>query len=886
MNKKLLSIILVLAMTVGMLAVVPMTVSATVTDVWDGSVATAFAGGSGTENDPYKIANGAHLAYLAAESNKGNSFSGAYFILTNDIALNSGNAEDWEVTAPANMFTPIGVWNSGFAGCFDGKGHTISGMYQNGNGNMGLFGNIGGGAIIKNLAIVNTYVKSSAGESGALVGQSDRSSTNDILIENVYIEASVYGGNSSVGGVIGNLSNSQAGYTAGSLTMKQVTFVGCVEATNYVSGLIGDARNVIFDIDDCLVFADIKATSGQYAAGFVGRSNSSLTFVEKYDQVATNCILAGGSVTATKNTKYNRAFISSSGSTSKPLAEYCYNAISGLSTMRNADTTDDAPSADILQAELYGFYEEESAIDWEQLTEWARPEKDIARPKGIAEGFEIHPFRELTNGTGTEADPYKIGSAEELDILSELSMTNTFENTYFELTADIALTGENNHRPIGTWESAFGGIFDGKGHTISGMNIVKNGDALALFGVIQGGAVIKNLVLLDAHVESTNSGVVAALVGQTNRENDGDVTISNVFADAEIIGKGSEVGGIVANLSDSNTNYTAGTVNISNTVFSGSVTTTKNYCGGIVGNARNVTVNLTNCANYGTVSANGQYVGGLISGMANAYTVTNCISAGSVEAKDETLAAIVYSKDAKAEDAIRTITSTYYVTGTANDATANRVDEGATIIALDSKSVLIGESAVVIEGWAVRANDYIVPADILEYLPAADIIKFTITWKNHDGTLLAEELYEYGSLLTYKGDAPTKAEDDRYYYRHNGWMIGEAHIDLTKYIVTEDATLVADFYRERKPVDDTPDNDAPDDDTPDNNDTSSGEESTSSVDTSSTEGTEQEKSPEKPDNSDLPITPIIVISIVVIAVMAVAVTVTVMAIKSKNKKED
>ena len=38
---------------------------------WDGSVATAFAGGDGTESNPYQIADGAQLAYLASEVNKG-----------------------------------------------------------------------------------------------------------------------------------------------------------------------------------------------------------------------------------------------------------------------------------------------------------------------------------------------------------------------------------------------------------------------------------------------------------------------------------------------------------------------------------------------------------------------------------------------------------------------------------------------------------------------------------------------------------------------------------------------------------------------------------------------------------------------------------------------
>ena len=42
--------------------------------VWDGTVSTSFAGGSGTEADPYQIANGADLAYLAKLTNEAKEF--------------------------------------------------------------------------------------------------------------------------------------------------------------------------------------------------------------------------------------------------------------------------------------------------------------------------------------------------------------------------------------------------------------------------------------------------------------------------------------------------------------------------------------------------------------------------------------------------------------------------------------------------------------------------------------------------------------------------------------------------------------------------------------------------------------------------------------------
>ena len=82
-------------------------------DVWDGTVAEGFAAGSGTEADPYLIATGAQLAYLAKSVNEGNAYSGKVIALAADVDLND---REW---------TPIGNGNAPFEGIFDGKGHVI-----------------------------------------------------------------------------------------------------------------------------------------------------------------------------------------------------------------------------------------------------------------------------------------------------------------------------------------------------------------------------------------------------------------------------------------------------------------------------------------------------------------------------------------------------------------------------------------------------------------------------------------------------------------------------------------------------------------------------------------------------------------------------------------
>ena len=85
-------------------------------DVWDGTIAEGFAAGSGTEADPYLIATGAQLAYLAKSVNEGNAYSGQVIALAADVDLND---REW---------TPIGNGNAPFDGIFDGKNHSISNL--------------------------------------------------------------------------------------------------------------------------------------------------------------------------------------------------------------------------------------------------------------------------------------------------------------------------------------------------------------------------------------------------------------------------------------------------------------------------------------------------------------------------------------------------------------------------------------------------------------------------------------------------------------------------------------------------------------------------------------------------------------------------------------
>jgi hypothetical protein len=119
-------------------------------DVWDGSISLGYAGGKGTEDDPYMIEKASQLAFMAYQVNNGDAYKNMYFILNNDLDLNN---IEW---------IPIGRYkyenykdiNLPFAGYFDGNNKKIYNLQiiDENNKWAGLFGNLYE-ATIKNINI-------------------------------------------------------------------------------------------------------------------------------------------------------------------------------------------------------------------------------------------------------------------------------------------------------------------------------------------------------------------------------------------------------------------------------------------------------------------------------------------------------------------------------------------------------------------------------------------------------------------------------------------------------------------------------------------------------------------------------------------------------------
>ena len=71
---------------------------------------------------------------------------------------------------------------------------------------------------------------------------------------------------------------------------------------------------------------------------------------------------------------------------------------------------------------------------------------------------------------------------------------------------------------------------------------------------------------------------------------------------------------------------------------------------------------------------------------------------------------------------------------------------------------------------------------------------YTITWKNHDGTVLeVDEKVKKGDTPSYDGATPTKPNDDRYSYTFNGW-------DPSISEVIKDEVYTATYKQEKTPI--------------------------------------------------------------------------------------
>ena len=459
------------------------TAAATVTP--DVSVAWGTADNAdGMQAHPYLISSVAELNLLAEKVNAGKSFLGKYFRLMADIEYDS---------SVKNNFTPIGFGSDAvFCGYFDGNGHCVSGLNVNksGESHIGLFGNASGAVII----------------STVLSGCS-------------------FNGDNYVGGIVGKM---ESGIVSNCLVLN--TKITCPNTCGMIAGYSGGKLKLSNNYYD-----NQSNLNGRYGNGIGVNSNNN------------------------DNASFGVRIIGADGVTIKPAEDVLGGYESGFkiyssglmyqnvlfkkeqTTVTLSITyTGNIPQDHVLEGfKAYGVMMSEAGGNYSVSLQ------------GI-EDCVIEPCIAIQywTGTGTEDDPYLITSIAGMNHLAEeVNNGNTYENKHFALGKDLEYdrSVENNFEPIGNNPKFFKASFDGRGHTISGVNVLSADDAgdVGIFGFVQGTSgnrrYIRNLTVVNSSFVSTNRDDVAAICGNSDYA---DIENCHVGSDVYVSGR-SYVGGIV-----------------------------------------------------------------------------------------------------------------------------------------------------------------------------------------------------------------------------------------------------------------------------------------------------------------------------------------------------
>lgn len=245
---------------------------------------------------------------------------------------------------------------------------------------------------------------------------------------------------------------------------------------------------------------------------------------------------------------------------------------------------------------------------------------------------------EFGGGDGTQNNPYKILTAEQLAFLAQsVNGGETYLNQYFKLENNIKLNDISNFEnwetetPLNAWTPIgsdtkyhFDGFFDGNGKTISGM-FVNYGNRRGLFGVVGNGTngTVTNLNITDSLVLAYSYSGLA--VGEFS-----GLELSNITTAGKVKGTSSYhyPGGLVGSV-----NTEKGSVFdcVNNADAEGKV-----YVGGFTSYINKGVVK--NCVNNGTVVNTGTSSGctGGICYSNSGGTITDCKNTGSVTGQEST----------------------------------------------------------------------------------------------------------------------------------------------------------------------------------------------------------------------------------------------------------
>lgn len=454
-TKKLLALALTFALLLSSVTAAMLVPASAETAIWDGTTATAFAGGTGTSDDPYQVTNGAELALMAGQ---GDASAGKHYKLMNDIYLNDTSSNEWKTSATQWVHNSLK-----FQGNVDGDGHVIDGLYYNGTGSyVALIPRISGTTSFRNIIFTNASVTTTGAGAGILTGFIYTGSTT--TINGCYIAESVDAA-ATGSGVAGFVPSG-----VGTVNIEACASLGTFTA-NHSNGRKGSMTG------------DIFYSSGNTRAVKINNSFAKEPFSTYFLSSVTNSYTAEDTTYTVKGTVVGAEnMVGAAAATNMPDLDWEFTW----------ETTDGYP---------YYIAEEVVIPDnvWDGNTDG-----NLAGSGTVFDPYQIATAEQLAYLISVES----ASAGKYYELVSDIELNYIADGEWY--------TG--NQWYSSTTAKSFAGYFEGNGHTVSGLYFNGSAAAFGLFPVTGAGAVIANVGLVNSDVMITDAGTgayVGGIVGKT-----------------------------------------------------------------------------------------------------------------------------------------------------------------------------------------------------------------------------------------------------------------------------------------------------------------------------------------------------------------------------------
>lgn len=427
----------------------------------------------------YEIGNAGQLYWFASLVNGDRTHAdfesqngAANAILVKDIVVNDGDISKL-ASAQSNSlrkWSPIGTLDNSYTGQFDGRNHTISGIYFSDStaDNVGLFGYTRGGADIYNVGIVNSYIE---GKNcvGGILGRNNNSGVN---VQRCFSEATVIG-NEGVGGIEGSTYGGKIinCYNAGSVTGSK--FVGSIRGRN---------TNSSGAMDNCFNVGEVIGRGTDNIGGIRGDGNGTIS----------NCYCISNQLTDTAaTTKTPEQFASGE------VAYLLNNSVTDgkqvwYQNIDNDKTPDDYPRFDGGTV-YYLEYKDTYSNTYSE-----KPAEPDAFDKDDDGNLIIRTYDDLVKLSELIISDYEVYGSQNYILANNIKASDDSEWTQ-------GIGSVEDNKP-------FNGTFNGKGYCIVGLN-VNSPKYGGLFEIIGEKGKVQDLFVYDCDfkVSSDTSGGIAAI---------------------------------------------------------------------------------------------------------------------------------------------------------------------------------------------------------------------------------------------------------------------------------------------------------------------------------------------------------------------------------------